>query len=60
MKKGAIWFLVIFMMASCMNYSCPTYSGSRGYSEKMASAKKIKPSKNKKASYKAVKKAEQD
>ena len=60
MKTSVIGFLVICMMTSCMNHYCPTYSGSRGYSEKTASAIKIKPSKNKKASYKAVKKAEQD
>ena len=60
MKARLIGFLVVFMLTACMNHMCPTYSGSKRYSETVASAKKIKAVKNKKPYFKTVKKAEQD
>ena len=45
MKTRLLWLVLIVMMGSCMNHSCPTYDGFKGRSASMASNKKSKSAK---------------
>jgi hypothetical protein len=60
MKTRIGLVILTVMLASCANYSCPTYSSSKGHST-VASARKGKPAKKGATPYyKTLKVAEQD
>ncbi len=60
MNKVLIVIVAVLMLSSCMHSFCPTYSGTKGYSEATASSRKQKEMKNRTPYYKVVKRAEQD
>ena len=61
-RVGVMILAVLTMiLGSCANYSCPTYSTSRGHGAATASVKKGKPAKKGATPYyKTLKMAEQD
>jgi len=60
MKTLMRLFILIVMLTSCAQYSCPTYSSSKGRST-TASARKVKPAKKGATPYyKTLRVAEQD
>ncbi|HRI78740.1 MAG TPA: hypothetical protein PLR06_04320 [Cyclobacteriaceae bacterium] len=60
MKARVGLVILLAMLVSCMNHSCPTYSSSKGHTT-TASARKGKPAKKGATPYyKTLKVAEQD
>ena len=61
MKTLVGLIILVVVLGSCMSYSCPTYSTSKGHSAATASTKKGKPSKKGATPYyKTLRMAEQD